>query len=59
MKAFFFSKLLTTSDAQSVIHFLRQYIKVATTYKALERFNKFKTFDDVTLQHIYQSSTFS
>ena len=25
-----------------------------TTYKALERFGKFKTFDDVTLQHIYQ-----
>ena len=25
-----------------------------TTYKALERFGKFKTFDDVTMQHIYQ-----
>lgn len=58
MKAFFFSKLLTTSDAQYVIHFLRQYIKVATTYKALERFGKFKTFDDVTLQHIYQFDLF-
>ena len=25
-----------------------------TTYKALERFGKFKTFNDVTLQHIYE-----
>ncbi len=31
---------------------------MATTYKALERFNKFKTFDDVTLQHIYQFDLF-
>ena len=30
-----------------------------TTYKALERFGKFKTFDDVTLQHIYQFDLFS
>ena len=29
-----------------------------TTYKALERFGKFKTFDDVTLQHIYQFDLF-
>ena len=29
-----------------------------TTYKALERFGKFKTFDDVTLQDIYQFDLF-
>lgn len=29
-----------------------------TTYKALERFGKFKTFDDITLQHIYQFDLF-
>lgn len=29
-----------------------------TTHKALERFGKFKTFDDVTLQHIYQFDLF-
>ncbi len=29
-----------------------------TTYKALERFGKFKTFDDVTLQHIYELDLF-
>lgn len=29
-----------------------------TTYKALERFGKFKAFDDVTLQHIYQFDLF-
>lgn len=29
-----------------------------TTYKALEIFGKFKTFDDVTLQHIYQFDLF-
>lgn len=29
-----------------------------TTYKALERFGKFKTFDNVTLQHIYQFDLF-
>ena len=29
-----------------------------TTYKALERFGKFKTFDYVTLQHIYQFDLF-
>lgn len=29
-----------------------------TTYKALERFGKFKIFDDVTLQHIYEFDLF-
>ena len=29
-----------------------------TTYKALGRFGKFKTFDDVTLQHIYEFDLF-
>lgn len=29
-----------------------------TTYKALERFGKFKTFEDVTLQHIYEFDLF-
>ena len=29
-----------------------------TTYKALERFGKFKTFDDITLTHIYQFDLF-
>ncbi len=29
-----------------------------TTYKALERFGKFKTFNDVTLQHIYEFDLF-
>ena len=29
-----------------------------TTSKELERFGKFKTFDDVTLQHIYQFDLF-
>lgn len=29
-----------------------------TTYKALERFGKFKTFDDVTLQHIHEFDLF-
>ena len=29
-----------------------------TTYKALECFGKFKIFDDVTLQHIYQFDLF-
>ena len=29
-----------------------------TTYKALKRFGKFKTFDDVTLQHTYQFDLF-
>ena len=29
-----------------------------TTYKALQRFGKFKTFDDVTLTHIYEFDMF-
>lgn len=29
-----------------------------TTYKALQRFGKFKTFDDVTLPHIYEFDMF-
>ncbi len=29
-----------------------------TTYKALERYGKFKTFDDVTLPHIYELDPF-
>ena len=29
-----------------------------TTYKALERFGKFKTFDDVSLQHIHEFDLF-
>ena len=29
-----------------------------TTYKALERYGKFKTFDDVTLQHLYEFDLF-
>ena len=29
-----------------------------TTYKALQRFGKFKTFDDITLTHIYEFDMF-
>ena len=51
-------KTYLSADGGNRRNFMAWLRERINTYKALERFGKFKTFDDVTLQHIYQFDLF-